>query len=106
MLQGTASLRLSCSTPRVQDSDIEMKAAAMLGRLFAGIWKTVRSAFRSRSAAAASPSRRDDPDEGAVGVGVTVPIKPSPPVLVGKEAKAIPSGDDHAEKTEDPRLAA
>jgi len=58
----------------------------------------MRSIFRFRvkagDARRLQQGRRDDPDDGSVGAGVTVPLKPPPPVLVGKEAKPIPTGDD------------
>jgi hypothetical protein len=64
----------------------------VLSKLLAGIGKTLRSFFKVR--VKAGRGRRDNPDDGAVGTGVTVPLKPPPPVLVGKEAKTIPTGDD------------
>ena len=71
---------------------IEEKGAFVLSRFLGVIGKTLRSIFRFR--VKAGRGRRDDPDDGAVGAGVTVPLKPPPPVLVGKEAKTIPTGDD------------
>ena len=51
-----------------------------------------RSIFKLR--VKAGRGRRDNPDDGAVGAGVTVPLEPPPPALVGKEAKTIPTGED------------
>jgi hypothetical protein len=67
----------------------------VFSKLFAGFRKALRSVFRFR--VKAGRGRRDDPDDGAVGAGFAVPLKPRPPVLVGKEAKTIPSIDDHAD---------
>ena len=64
----------------------------MLSRFLAGIGKKLRSLFKVR--VKAGGGQRDNPDDGAVGEGITVPLKPPPPVLVGKEAKSIPTGDD------------
>ena len=66
------------------------KGAIMLSRFLARIGTALRSIFRFR--VKAERGRRDDPDNGAVGAGVTVPLKPPPPVLVGKEANTIPTG--------------
>lgn len=70
----------------------------MLSRFLTVIGKTLRSIFRFRVKAGPTrrdgPGRRNDPGDGSVGAGVTVPLKPPPPVLVGKEAKPIPTGDD------------
>ena len=54
--------------------------------------KTLRSIFKFQ--VKAGSGRSDDPDDGTVGAGVTVPLKPPPPVSVGKEAKTIPTGND------------
>src|SRR5688572_12136997 len=74
------------------------EGAIMLSRFFAGLRKALRSVFRSR--VKAGPGRRGDPGDGAVGAGVTVPLKPPPPVLVGKEAKAFPKIDDDADRSD------
>jgi len=67
----------------------------MLSRFLAVIRKSLRTIFRFRVKAGRDErGRRDNPDDGSVGAGVTVPLKPRPPVLVGKEAKQIPTGDD------------
>ncbi len=78
----------------------------MLRRFFASVLATVRSILKPRPVVADARGKQGDPDEGAVGAGVTVPIKPSPPVLVGKEAKPIPAGNNSDEAAEGPRLAA
>ena len=74
------------------------KVHFVFSRFLAGIGKTLRSIFRFRVNAGhgrrSQHGRRDDPDDGAIGAGVTVPLKPPPPVLVGKEAKTIPTGND------------
>ncbi len=66
----------------------------MLSRFLAVVRKGLRSLFRFRVKAghgkSAAHGRRDDLDDGSVSVGVAVPLKPPPPVLVGKEAKPIP----------------
>jgi hypothetical protein len=77
---------------------IEEKGALVLSRLLAGIGKTLRWIFRLRVKPARG--RRDDPDDGTVGAGVTVRLKPPPPALVGREAKMIPTGDDDANRSD------
>ena len=57
-----------------------------------------RSVYRLR--VSAGRGRRDDADDGAVGAGVPVPLKPPPPVLVGKDAKTVPTGDDDANRSD------
>ncbi len=68
--------------------------SAMLRRLFASIRKTLRALLRI--AVPARGGKRDGRDEGPGGAGVTAPLKPRPPYLVGKEAKPIPAGDEDA----------
>ncbi len=76
----------------------------MISRLLAVIRKTLRSIFRVRVKAGLGRSdgkgRPDDPNDGSVGVGVTVPLKPPPPVLIGKDAKPIPTGEDDASQSD------
>ena len=68
------------------------------------IGKRMRSIFRFRVKAGHGRRARnrppDDPEDGSVGAGVTVPLKPPPPVLVGKVAKLIPESDDEASRTD------
>ena len=91
-------------TERSRADNIEEKGAIVLSRFLAVIGNTLRSIFRFRVEAGRGrregQGRRDDPDDGSVGAGVTVPLKPPPPVLVGKEAKPIPSGDDDASRSD------
>jgi len=77
---------------------IEEKGAFVLSRFLAGIGKTLRSIFRFRIKAGSG--RPDDPDDGTVGAGVTVPLNPPPPVLVGKEAKPIPTGNEDGSRSD------
>jgi len=77
---------------------IEEKGAVVLSKFLAGVGRTLRSIFQFR--VKAGRGRRDDPDDGTVGAGVTVPLKPPPPVLVGKEAKTIPTSDDDASRSD------
>ena len=80
------------------------KGDGVLSKFVAAIGKTIKSIFRFRvkagKAQRSQRGRRDDPDDGSVGAGVTVPLKPPPPVLVGKEAKPIPTGDDDASRSD------
>src|SRR5438034_4017356 len=70
-----------------------------LSMFLAAIGKTIQSVFRFRVKAGhgqrQQQGRRDDADNGSVGAGMTVPLKPPPPALVGKEAKPIPTGYDN-----------
>jgi hypothetical protein len=78
--------------------NIEEKGAIVLSKFLAGFEKALRSVFRLR--VNAGRGRRDDADDGAVGAGVPVPLKPPPSVLVGKDAKTIPTGDDDANRSD------
>ena len=78
--------------------NIEEKGAIVLSKFLAGFEKALRSVFRL--GVKAGRGRRDDPDDGAVGAGVPVPLKPPPPVLVGKEAKTIPTGAEDDSRTD------
>ena len=81
---------------RLGPCNLKEKGDGVLSKFVAAIGKTMRSIFRFR--VKAGNGRRDNPDDGAVGAGVTVPLKPPPPVLVGKEAKSIPTGDDDSSR--------
>jgi hypothetical protein len=70
----------------------------MLSKFLAGMGKALRFIFRFRLKA--ERGRRDDPNDGAVGAGVTVPLTPPPSVLVGKEAKTIPTGAEDDSRTD------
>jgi len=76
----------------------------MLSSFLAVIRKGLRSILRFRGKAVRGQShgggRRDDPDDGSVFASVTVPIKPPPPVLVGKDAKKIPTRDNDGDESE------
>jgi hypothetical protein len=72
------------------------KVFFVLSRFLVAIGKTLRSLFNLR--VKGGLGRRDNPDDGAVSAGVTVPLKQPPPVLVGKEAKSIPTGDDDSSR--------
>lgn len=74
----------------------------MISRFFAAVRRTLRLIFKIRVKAGPGrhpgKGRHDDPDDGSVAVGVTVPLKPRPPVLIGKDAKAIPTdGEDRTD---------
>src|SRR5262245_56154317 len=71
---------------------IEEKGAVVLSKFLARVGRKLRSIFRFR--VKSGHELRDNPEDGAVGAGVTVPLKPPPPVLIGKEAKTIPTGND------------
>ena len=78
--------------------NIEEKGVIVLSKFLARVGKALRTIFRVR--VKAGRGRRDDPDNGAVGASVTVPLKPPPPVLVGKEAKSIPAAHDDADRSD------
>ena len=87
---------------RLGPCNIKEKGDGVLSKFVAVIGKTMRSIFRFRVKAGhgrrSQNGRRDDPNDGSVGAGITVPLKPPPPVLVGKEAKPIPTGDDDSSR--------
>ncbi len=78
----------------------------MISSLFDVIRRTLRSIFgiRVKAGLGRSSDRNGggphDPNNGSVGVGVTVPLKPPPSVLIGKDAKPIPQGDDDSERSD------
>jgi hypothetical protein len=78
--------------------NIEEKGAIVLTKFLARVGKAIRTIFRVP--VKVGRGRRDDPDNGAVGAGVTVPLKPPPPVLVGKEAKSIPTAADDSDRSD------
>jgi hypothetical protein len=68
----------------------------MLHRLAAAIKNMMRAFFSppSRPATPAGAGKRSGPDDELGGAGVTAPLKPPPPVLVGRDAKPLPPEEE------------
>ena len=92
--------RIARFIERGRTGNLEGKGAIMISRFFAVI-RNKRSIFRIRVKAGGSYGKRepDDSNNGSVGVGVTVPRKPPPPVLIGKDAKPIHKGGNQFFRT-------
>jgi hypothetical protein len=90
---------------RVRADNIKENDTTMISRVLAVIKRTLLSVFRRPHVKAGhrrsgGHGGRNDPNDGSVSVGVTVPLKPPPPVLIGKDAKPIPKSDNDADQTE------
>jgi hypothetical protein len=72
---------------------LSTKALSALPKLIRAAASRVRSILRKT--VRKFRNSPDDPDQGFEFAGVAVPVKPRPPVLVGKAAKEFPILNEH-----------